>query len=33
MYKNSNINVLMVVFIDFNQHSLLIYSAYFFFNF
>ncbi|OSL31803.1 hypothetical protein EAPG_00436 [Escherichia albertii B156] len=25
--------MLMVVFIDFNQHSLLIYSAYFFFNF
>lgn len=31
--KNSNINVLIVIFIDFNQHSLVIYSAYFFFNF
>ncbi|EKI31855.1 hypothetical protein ECARS42123_0643 [Escherichia coli ARS4.2123] len=31
--KNSNINVLIAIFIDFNQHSLVIYSAYFFFNF
>ncbi|EHU27731.1 hypothetical protein ECDEC1D_0991 [Escherichia coli DEC1D] len=27
--KNSNINVLIAIFIDFNQHSLVIYSAYF----
>ncbi|EFK92471.1 hypothetical protein HMPREF9543_00645 [Escherichia coli MS 146-1] len=29
MYKNSNFNVLMAVFIDFNQHSSPIYWAYF----
>ncbi|EAB6872164.1 C4-dicarboxylate ABC transporter [Escherichia coli] len=29
-YKNSNFNVLMAVFLDFNQHSSPIYWAYFF---
>ncbi|KAA1841630.1 C4-dicarboxylate ABC transporter [Escherichia coli] len=30
MYKNSNFNALMAVFLDFNQHSPPIYWAYFF---